>query len=51
MVICINNQVQWHIFPINTTEEDSDGDKYRVKLGFIHIYHVKDTFNATAQFP
>ena len=47
MLICINNQVQWHVFPLNATEEDPNDEQYMLPLGFIPTDNIKSTFKAT----
>ena len=49
MVRWINNKLQQQWQTLNLLDDDTAYEKYKVKLGFIHTYHVKSTFNATTQ--
>ena len=49
MVTWINKQVQIHIWPLNTTKEDSDYDNYRVPIVLIPTDTVTSAFKDTTQ--
>ena len=49
MVTWIQNQSQWNICHINTTEGDPGYNKYKVPIGLLTTYSVKFVFKAKIQ--